>query len=173
MCRVCMFAAVPTHRHPHRRAHTRRTHPTLTPPFILPAREQSYCPFCTKAKNALRQFLKEFTVIEIEGRPDCDDIQNALAELVGVATLLAGRPSAAAGLACGLAGRAMDSCPMCAWKEHCQGALPLLVQGNASTSSCEWYRVNTAPAPGAPCTPASSSHTLMRCMVPPPLSPSI
>ncbi|KAF5832036.1 thioredoxin-like protein [Dunaliella salina] len=36
---------------------------------------------CTKAKNALKQFLKEFTCIEIENRPDCNEIQDALAEI--------------------------------------------------------------------------------------------
>nr|QKY15029.1 glutaredoxin, CPYc type (GRX) [Polytomella parva] len=45
---------------------------------------KSYCPYCVKAKKALQSVgLKEFHVMELESNPECDNIQDALAELTG------------------------------------------------------------------------------------------
>ncbi|GAX73785.1 hypothetical protein CEUSTIGMA_g1236.t1 [Chlamydomonas eustigma] len=46
---------------------------------------KTYCPYCTKAKNALKQFLtpEQFTVLELDQRDDGDDIQAALGEMTG------------------------------------------------------------------------------------------
>merc|ERR1712078_187539 len=41
------------------------------------------CPFCTKAKSALRSIGAEFEVYEIERRPDCSEIQDYLREKTG------------------------------------------------------------------------------------------
>ncbi|XP_064608619.1 glutaredoxin-1-like [Liolophura sinensis] len=51
---------------------------------------KSYCPFCTKAKQAFQQLISEgvlptddYEVMEIENHPNCDDIQNYLGTLTG------------------------------------------------------------------------------------------
>ena len=56
--------------------------PALLPPR-QPAFSKTYCPFCTKAKNALRDVLgpraDALTVIELDKRADGAAIQSALA----------------------------------------------------------------------------------------------
>lgn len=46
---------------------------------------KSYCPFCHKAKRALKRFLADdkVTVIELENRNDCSAIQQYLGQLTG------------------------------------------------------------------------------------------
>lgn len=46
---------------------------------------KTYCPFCYKAKDALRSFdlKKDYTVVELENRDDCQEIQDYLNELTG------------------------------------------------------------------------------------------
>lgn len=50
---------------------------------------KSYCPFCTKAKNALQSLLdrSQFTVMELDGRDDGDEIQDELLTLTGGRTV--------------------------------------------------------------------------------------
>jgi len=45
-----------------------------------------YCPFCTKAKNALANYKinpEDYEVLEIENRDDCEEIQQYMAKLTG------------------------------------------------------------------------------------------
>mmetsp|Transcript_35133 Transcript_35133/g.103985 ORF Transcript_35133/g.103985 Transcript_35133/m.103985 type:complete len:105 (-) Transcript_35133:71-385(-) len=46
---------------------------------------KSYCPYCTKAKRALNGVIKpsDYLVIELDERPDGDQIQDALLALTG------------------------------------------------------------------------------------------
>ncbi|EFJ42530.1 hypothetical protein VOLCADRAFT_107222 [Volvox carteri f. nagariensis] len=46
---------------------------------------KTYCPYCVKAKNALNQFIKpnQYTVVELDERPDTDVMQDALLEVTG------------------------------------------------------------------------------------------
>ncbi|KAF7637530.1 Glutaredoxin domain-containing protein, partial [Meloidogyne graminicola] len=47
---------------------------------------KSFCPYCTKAKDALNTFNLlpgAMEVVEIEDRADCDQIQDYLKELTG------------------------------------------------------------------------------------------
>merc|ERR1711974_502347 len=44
---------------------------------------KSYCPFCTKAKNALKKVTDDFTVIEIESDSNCDAIQDYMKDITG------------------------------------------------------------------------------------------
>ncbi|KAJ9510362.1 hypothetical protein QJQ45_015823 [Haematococcus lacustris] len=46
---------------------------------------KTYCPYCIKAKKALSTYLKpqQYEVVELDGRPDMDAIQDALKELTG------------------------------------------------------------------------------------------
>jgi len=50
---------------------------------------KSYCPFCTKAKAALKKYLGDFLkeedyeVVEIENDKDCEAIQNYLQKKTG------------------------------------------------------------------------------------------
>mmetsp|Transcript_28180 Transcript_28180/g.71845 ORF Transcript_28180/g.71845 Transcript_28180/m.71845 type:complete len:138 (-) Transcript_28180:528-941(-) len=46
---------------------------------------KSYCPYCAKAKHALASILPadKFFVLEIDGRDDMDEIQDALGEITG------------------------------------------------------------------------------------------
>ncbi|KAE9551269.1 hypothetical protein FO519_005526 [Halicephalobus sp. NKZ332] len=47
---------------------------------------KSYCPFCHKAKNALESFSYKpnaFYWLEIEERPDCQEIQDYLHSITG------------------------------------------------------------------------------------------
>nr|ACL28161.1 hypothetical protein [Dunaliella viridis] len=44
---------------------------------------KTHCPFCAKAKSALKQFTSQFTVIELDARPDGDEIQDVLKEMTG------------------------------------------------------------------------------------------
>jgi len=46
---------------------------------------KTFCPYCTKAKNALQQYLKpeQITVLELDLRDDGENIQAALGEITG------------------------------------------------------------------------------------------
>ena len=46
---------------------------------------KSYCPYCTKGKNALASVLPKdkFVVMEIEDRPDCAALQDYLLSITG------------------------------------------------------------------------------------------
>jgi len=47
---------------------------------------KTYCPFCTKAKNALANYKinpEDYVILEIEDRDDMDEIQNYMSELTG------------------------------------------------------------------------------------------
>ncbi|KAG2445651.1 hypothetical protein HXX76_000261 [Chlamydomonas incerta] len=46
---------------------------------------KTHCPYCMKAKSSLNQFLQpsQYTVIELDGRADMDEMQDALRELTG------------------------------------------------------------------------------------------
>ncbi|KAL4434141.1 hypothetical protein ABPG75_000582 [Micractinium tetrahymenae] len=44
---------------------------------------KTYCPYCTKAKRALQRFLKNFYVMELDGRNDGAAIQDYLLEITG------------------------------------------------------------------------------------------
>lgn len=52
---------------------------------------KTYCPFCVKAKNLLKDDLKvpadKMVVIELEDRPDCSDVQAYLKELTGASSV--------------------------------------------------------------------------------------
>lgn len=52
---------------------------------------KTYCPFCVKAKNLLKEVVKvpadKMAVIELEDRPDCGDIQAYLKELTGASSV--------------------------------------------------------------------------------------
>lgn len=46
---------------------------------------KTYCPYCTMAKEALNKTgLKDFLVIELDGRNDGDSIQDYLRTLSGI-----------------------------------------------------------------------------------------
>ncbi len=46
---------------------------------------KSYCPYCVKAKRALESVLprEKISVMELESRPDCADIQDYLMSITG------------------------------------------------------------------------------------------
>ncbi|KAF4671217.1 hypothetical protein FOL47_001663 [Perkinsus chesapeaki] len=44
---------------------------------------KSYCPFCTKAKKALSSVGADYKAIELDGRKDCDSIQDYLLSITG------------------------------------------------------------------------------------------
>lgn len=44
---------------------------------------KTFCPYCTKAKDALKSVGASFEVMEIENRSDMDAIQDYLKELTG------------------------------------------------------------------------------------------
>eukprot|EP00198_Chlamydomonas_reinhardtii_P013662 XP_001702999.1 glutaredoxin, CPYC type [Chlamydomonas reinhardtii] len=46
---------------------------------------KTHCPYCMKAKSSINQFLQpsQYTVIELDGRADMDEMQDALRELTG------------------------------------------------------------------------------------------
>jgi len=45
---------------------------------------KSYCPFCVKAKKALKEAgFKDCCIVEIEDRADCDEIQNVCKDITG------------------------------------------------------------------------------------------
>ncbi|KAF4671220.1 hypothetical protein FOL47_001666 [Perkinsus chesapeaki] len=48
---------------------------------------KSYCPHCKKAKAALDSIGVEYKVIELDGRGDCDTIQDYLNQLTGARTV--------------------------------------------------------------------------------------
>merc|ERR1712170_44145 len=54
---------------------------------------KSYCPFCTKAKQALKQHIPkdmsqaDYEVMEIEDRPDCSEIQAVLKQMTGASSV--------------------------------------------------------------------------------------
>jgi len=48
---------------------------------------KTYCPYCSKAKDALGKLAVTFEVYELDVRPDGADIQTALQELTGQRTV--------------------------------------------------------------------------------------
>ena len=51
---------------------------------------KSYCPFCTKAKDVLKKYLDsgelsadDYEVLEMENRPDCNQLQDELRNITG------------------------------------------------------------------------------------------
>lgn len=49
---------------------------------------KSHCPFCTMAKQALDKINNcKYTVIELENRKDCSDIQDVLRDMTGARTV--------------------------------------------------------------------------------------
>merc|ERR1711923_137961 len=53
------------------------------PVFVI---SKSYCPFCTTAKNALKNYAipaDKIKVIEIENNKDCGEIQDYMSQLTG------------------------------------------------------------------------------------------
>ena len=50
---------------------------------------KSYCPFCTKAKQVFKQHIpkslseEDYEVLEIENRPDCDQLQAEFKKMTG------------------------------------------------------------------------------------------
>ncbi|CAO1360331.1 unnamed protein product [Diamesa hyperborea] len=44
---------------------------------------KSYCPYCVMAKEQFQKLKASFLAIELEDRPDCKEIQDALGELTG------------------------------------------------------------------------------------------
>ncbi|XP_004211728.1 uncharacterized protein LOC101237907 [Hydra vulgaris] len=47
----------------------------------------TFCPYCTMAKKALDAVNATYTVLEIEDRVDCEDIQDVLEEMTGARTV--------------------------------------------------------------------------------------
>ncbi|CAO1360350.1 unnamed protein product [Diamesa hyperborea] len=41
------------------------------------------CPYCTMAKETFQKLNVEYLTIEIQDRPDCNEIQDALEEITG------------------------------------------------------------------------------------------
>lgn len=52
---------------------------------------KSYCPFCVKVKNLIKDELKvsedKYTFVELESRSDCSDVQTYLKELTGASSV--------------------------------------------------------------------------------------
>ncbi|XP_003383007.1 PREDICTED: glutaredoxin-1-like [Amphimedon queenslandica] len=48
---------------------------------------KSYCPYCKMAKASLNETGVKYYLMEMEDRPDCDAIQNYLAQLTGGRTV--------------------------------------------------------------------------------------
>jgi glutaredoxin 3 len=47
-----------------------------------------YCPYCTKAKNVLKQYsINSIEIIELDNRDDFDDIMKYLGKLTGGETV--------------------------------------------------------------------------------------
>jgi len=44
---------------------------------------KDHCPFCTKAQNALKSINQDFKLIELNGRSDMSEIQDALLAITG------------------------------------------------------------------------------------------
>ncbi|CAO1305946.1 unnamed protein product [Diamesa serratosioi] len=44
---------------------------------------KSYCPYCVMAKETFQKLNVEYLTIELQDRPDCNEIQDALEELTG------------------------------------------------------------------------------------------
>jgi len=44
---------------------------------------KDHCPFCTKAQNALKSINQDFKLIELNGRSDMSQIQDALLDITG------------------------------------------------------------------------------------------
>merc|ERR1739840_12628 len=44
---------------------------------------KSYCPFCTKAKKALKEIGADFEVMELGKRADCNAIQDIMGKMTG------------------------------------------------------------------------------------------
>eukprot|EP01054_Gregarina_sp_Poly1_P005705 Gregarina_sp_Poly_1__5704@NODE_2_length_28028_cov_167_134223_g1_i0_p19_GENE_NODE_2_length_28028_cov_167_134223_g1_i0NODE_2_length_28028_cov_167_134223_g1_i0_p19_ORF_typecomplete_len159_score14_25Glutaredoxin/PF00462_24/1e04Glutaredoxin/PF00462_24/2_2e17Thioredoxin_3/PF13192_6/0_0013DUF836/PF05768_14/0_0063Thioredoxin_4/PF13462_6/0_1Thioredoxin_4/PF13462_6/1_6e02Thioredoxin_2/PF13098_6/0_013TraF/PF13728_6/0_024Thioredoxin/PF00085_20/0_089DSBA/PF01323_20/0_39DSBA/PF01323_20/1_9e03Z1/PF10593_9/0_16 len=48
---------------------------------------KTYCPYCTMAKNALGEFVKDYAVMEINKRKDSEAIQDVLEDMTGERTV--------------------------------------------------------------------------------------
>uniref|UniRef100_A0A0K8RI96 Putative glutaredoxin n=2 Tax=Ixodes ricinus TaxID=34613 RepID=A0A0K8RI96_IXORI len=48
---------------------------------------KSYCPFCKMAKEVFVNIKAPFLTVELDDRPDADDIQEVLREMTGAATV--------------------------------------------------------------------------------------
>jgi len=48
---------------------------------------KSYCPYCSMAKEQFRKLEVAMTVVELDLRPDGDEIQTVLGELTGASTV--------------------------------------------------------------------------------------
>ncbi|CRL00806.1 CLUMA_CG014058, isoform A [Clunio marinus] len=48
---------------------------------------KSYCPYCTTAKKQFKKLNQDYLTIELDGRPDCQAIQNVLGEMTGAKTV--------------------------------------------------------------------------------------
>lgn len=49
---------------------------------------KTYCPYCTKAKRALKESgLKDFLLVELDNRDDGDEIMNILLGITGARTV--------------------------------------------------------------------------------------
>ncbi|XP_002154935.1 glutaredoxin-2, mitochondrial isoform X1 [Hydra vulgaris] len=48
---------------------------------------KTYCPYCTMAKKALDDVNATYTVLELENRDDCQDIQDVLMDMTGARTV--------------------------------------------------------------------------------------
>merc|ERR1739838_625396 len=44
---------------------------------------KNHCPFCTKAQRALKSINQDYKLIELNGRSDMGEIQDALLEITG------------------------------------------------------------------------------------------
>ncbi|XP_070495098.1 uncharacterized protein [Chironomus tepperi] len=44
---------------------------------------KSYCPYCVMAKEQFKKINFDFLAVEIEDRPDCQEIQDVLNEMTG------------------------------------------------------------------------------------------
>lgn len=44
---------------------------------------KTFCPYCTMAKEQFKKLNFDFLAIEIEDRPDCQEIQDVLNEMTG------------------------------------------------------------------------------------------
>jgi glutaredoxin 3 len=48
---------------------------------------KSYCPYCTMAKEQFKKLNTAFTTIELENRPDCQEIQGVLGQMTGATSV--------------------------------------------------------------------------------------
>ncbi|KAG5674722.1 hypothetical protein PVAND_004674 [Polypedilum vanderplanki] len=48
---------------------------------------KSYCPYCKIAKDQFKKLNVDYLAIEIENRPDCNEIQSVLGSITGAKTV--------------------------------------------------------------------------------------